>query len=66
MDGFGYEDGAGDGEIILRRYKGRGAEVGGCADAFEDGGEGDEALYVGEGKIVSTRFERISLADTAI
>ena len=51
VEGFGDEDGAGDAEVGFAGYEAGAAEVGGCADAFEDGGEGDEGfgVRVGEG-----------------
>ena len=38
VEGFGDEDGAGDAEVGFAGYEAGAAEVGGCADAFEDGG----------------------------
>ena len=40
VPGLNREDGAGDSEVGLVQDGGGGAEVGGHADAFEDGGEG--------------------------
>ncbi len=52
MDGFGDEDGAGDAQVGFAGDEGGAAEVGGHADAFEDGGERDEGFGVRVGEAV--------------
>ena len=52
MAGLGGEDAAGRGEVVGRGDVGRGAEVGGHADAFENGREGYEGFRVGVGEAV--------------
>ena len=50
MQGLGDEDRAGDTEVFFRGDEGGATEVGGGADAFEDGGQGDEGVGVGVGE----------------
>lgn len=52
MNGFGGEDGASNGEVILAHDGRGGAEVGAAANTLEDGGERDEALGVSVGELV--------------
>ena len=42
VEGFGDEDGARDGEVLFACDERRAGQVGRCADAFEDGGKGNE------------------------
>lgn len=52
VEGFGDEDGAGDAEVGLAGDEAGAAEVGGCADALEHRGEGDEGFRVRVGEVV--------------
>ena len=52
MQALGDEDGARDAEVVLAGDETRAAEVGGCADALEHGGEPDEGLGVFVGEVV--------------
>ena len=52
VQGLSDEDGARNAEVGLTGDEAGAAEVGGCADAFEHGGEGDEGFWVGVGEAV--------------
>ena len=52
MKGLSDEDGTGDAKVLFAGDEAGAAEVGGCSNALEDGGEGHEGLWVREGKIV--------------
>ena len=52
VEGLGDEDGARDAEVGFAGDEARAAEVGGCADAFEDRGEADEGFGVRVREIV--------------
>ena len=52
MEGLGDEDGARDAEVGFAGDEAGAAQVGGRADAFEDGGEADEGFGVRVGETV--------------
>ena len=52
VEGFGDEDGPRDAEVGLAGDEAGAAEVGGCADALEHRGEGDEGFGVRVGELV--------------
>ena len=58
MEGFGHEDGASGGEDGFVGDEARRAEIGRSADAFENGGESEEGLDIGEFEIVGASSDR--------
>jgi hypothetical protein len=58
VQGFGYEDRTGDGQVVFAGHQRGGAEVGRSSDALDYGREGDEAARVGVGEGVLAGLNR--------
>lgn len=59
MQGLGHENRSRNPQVLFRGDEGRAAEVGGGADAFEDGGQGHEGVRVRVGEGVGAGLDGV-------